>query len=221
MSFVITIDGPAASGKSSVSRLLAKRMGCRWVSTGAFYRALAYVARETGVSLDQEADLVALVPGDHWSIELDSERTRVFLHGKEVTDEIYREEVGQLASQISLFAGVRAALLQTQRDCASLQQGLVAEGRDCGSVVFPNADLKVYLTASTRSRAERRAIEEGLDFAQILEDTQARDAQDSGRKSAPLIVPDGAELIDTSEMPIQEVVDHIEALAQGLGLKSL
>lgn len=221
MTFVITIDGPAASGKSSVSRELARRLKCRWVSTGAFYRALAFVAKETGVDLGSEKQLVELIASADWKVELGTERTQVLLKGREVTDEIYTEEIGGLASGISVFAGVRAALLEAQRQCSRSGQGLIAEGRDCGSVVFPDALLKVYLTASSTSRAERRAAEEGRDFAQILADTRSRDDQDSGRKNAPLVVPEGAEIVDTSAMNLLEVVAHIETKAVELGLKSL
>ena len=135
--FVVTIDGPAASGKSSVSRELARRMGWKWVSTGAFYRGLAYVAHVSHVSLRDEEALVQLAKSPVWSVRLASEETHVFLKNQDVTAEIGKEEIGSLASQVSSFSRVRSALLDAQRKCAEGGQGLVAEGRDCGTVVFP------------------------------------------------------------------------------------
>ena len=143
MSQVITVDGPAASGKSSVSRGLAKTLGWKWVSTGAFYRGLAFVAHEEGVDPANTEELVALCASDIWRVEMDVEETRVVYKDENVSSRIQAEEIGNYASKISPIPAVRAALLEVQRDCANRTDGtgLVAEGRDCGTVVFPDAKL--------------------------------------------------------------------------------
>lgn len=211
MSLVITIDGPAASGKSSASRELARRLGFRWVSTGAFYRGLAFLARERQADLTDEARLVALANSDEWEVRLGSERTEVLVGGRDVTDQINAEEVGSIASRISNLPDVREALLGAQRDCATKGNGLVAEGRDCGTVVFPGADVKVYLTASSENRAARRAAEQGIDKDEVAEAQKQRDQQDSTRRTAPLMVPQNAFVLDTTALDLQGVVNSIES----------
>lgn len=210
---VITIDGPAASGKSSVSRELAKKMGWSWVSTGAFYRGIAYVAQKCEVPLDNENKLVELCQSGKWKIVMDNERTQVFLQDENVTDEIYLENVGDAASKISQFPKLRAALLQAQRDCATGVNGLIAEGRDCGTVVFPNANLKIFLTAHSDSRASRRVLEHGGNVEEMKAQQSVRDAQDSSRTTAPMQVPENAHVIDTSEMSLIQVVDRVFEIA--------
>ena len=209
MNLVITIDGPAASGKSSVSRELAARLGWLWVSTGAFYRGLAYTADRLKVSFDDENALVALANDSRWRVELTAEKTKVWFGTEEVTDQVMSERVGNLASKVSQAPLVRKALLGAQRRCAEMGQGLVAEGRDCGTVVFPQAKLKVYLTAEAESRAQRRAQESGATAEELLKMQKKRDQQDSSRAAAPLSIPEGALVIDSSEMNLQQVVDTI------------
>ena len=206
---VITIDGPSASGKSSVSRGLAKRLGWRWVSTGAFYRALAYVATREGVDLGDAAALVSLSHASVWSVRLDDDRTRILYKNADVTDAIMTEENGSRASQVSHLAEVRVALLENQRDCARGVAGLVAEGRDCGTVVFPGARLKVYLTASPAARAARRALEQNLDVAEVHQQQVIRDHRDSNRAAAPLEVPADGRVLDTGDLTLDEVVETI------------
>ena len=164
---VVTIDGPAASGKSTVSRELAKRLGWKWVSTGAFYRGLAYVALQTNVDLDDINSLKELTHSSVWNVSMESDRTRVYFKNQDVTDQIAHEDVGSFASRISHYPEVRKALLDSQRNCSQGPHGLVAEGRDCGTVVFPQAQAKVYLTASSEHRAARRAAEQGSSQAEI------------------------------------------------------
>lgn len=211
MGFVITIDGPAASGKSSVSRELAKRLDCEWVSTGSFYRGLAYVAQQTEANLEDEKEIAELAQSDIWSVEIQPDTSHVFFKGNDVTKEIHHESVGLVASRISQYPGVRKMLLGAQRECRS-DRGLVAEGRDCGSVVFPDADLKIYLDADTSNRAERRAQQNGLSKEDIEKLQKVRDNQDLTRSVAPLMTPEGAHVIDTSTMTLLEVVDTIERL---------
>ncbi len=214
MASVVTIDGPAASGKTSVSRELANRLGWSWVSTGAFYRGIAFSALVAGVDLEDEAALVGLVDGGKWEVCMSPDRTQFMYDGNEVTDEIYKEAMGAAASKISKHTKLRASLLEKQRDCLKKTNGLVAEGRDCGTVVFPSAPVKVYLTARSESRAQRRAEEQGAS----LEETQAlqkkRDEQDTNRAAAPLQIPKNAHVVDTSEMDLQQVVEHIDNIVR-------
>lgn len=206
---VITIDGPAASGKSSVSRELARRLGWNWVSTGAFYRGLAYAALQMEIDLDDVSALAELTHNPVWSVRMFDERTRVFFKDQDVTDLIAHEDVGSFASKVSHYPDVRKALLEAQRNCGNGPQGLVAEGRDCGTVVFPNAEAKVYLTASSEHRAARRAAELGLDQGDMVKAQQQRDHQDSTRKVAPMAVPEDALVVDTTTMNLEQVVDKV------------
>ncbi len=210
MSYVVTIDGPAASGKSSVSREVASSLGWSWVSTGAFYRALAFFASYKGVSLESEQDLAQAIKSDLWKVHLSSEKTLVFCEGKDVTEQIYTDDVGSVASQISKFPQVRKELLQAQRDCTVGVKGLIAEGRDCGTVVFPQADLKFYITAKDEDRAQRRALEEGKAFEEVHKSQQVRDTQDSQRVTSPLQIPENAIVVDTTDMDLQQVVRKVE-----------
>ncbi len=207
---VVTIDGPAASGKSSVSRELAKRLGWAWVSTGAFYRGLALVAKNFNVVLEDEEAIARLISSDIWQVQLGLDRTKVIFQGKDVTDSISQEQVGDIASRISHYPSVRLALLDYQRRCARGVAGLVAEGRDCGTVVFPEAKLKIYLTAKSGLRAERRSKELGMSRQATEAAQKVRDTQDSTRVTAPLQVPAEALVIDTSEMELFEVVEQVE-----------
>ena len=208
--FIITIDGPAASGKSSVSREVAKRVGWTWVSTGAFYRGLAYIAHAMGADLTSEDAVVKIAQSSAWAVRMTAEETCVFMGDKDVTSEIGKEEVGSLASKISSFPKVRAALLDAQRQCAVGVIGLVAEGRDCGTVVFPDARVKIFLTARAEDRAARRASEQGHDLEHIVREQQKRDAQDANRKAAPLQAPADAHVIDTTDLSFIEVVEKVE-----------
>lgn len=209
MGFVITIDGPAASGKSSVSRGLAKLFSVPWVSTGAFYRGLAFAALESNIDLHDKEKLSELAMSDVWKIELTPEKTQVWFRGQNVTDSIGLESVGNAASLISHYPEVRSSLLDHQRQCAFRDRGLIAEGRDCGTVVFPQAEVKVYLTASSEHRAQRRAQELGMDEKELVVQQKQRDQQDSTRKVAPLQVPKDALVVDTTQMTLDEVVKKI------------
>ncbi len=211
---VVTIDGPAASGKSSVSREFARRMEWSWVSTGAFYRGLAYVAFQRKVDLKNETELEKLAHSSIWSVQMGTEQTSVLLDGFDVTDEINREEIGSLASVISSFPSVRKALLDAQRQCAIGVCGLVAEGRDCGTVVFPKADVKFFLTARAEDRAARRALEEGRDLTKTIDEQKLRDAQDANRKAAPMLASSDSHTIDTTAHSLVEVVNIVEGFVK-------
>lgn len=214
MGFVITIDGPAASGKSSVSRELSRLFKIPWVSTGAFYRGLAYVAIQQKIDLTDIEALTELAMSDIWKVEMTQEKTKVWYKDQDVTDFIFQEDVGNVASKISHYPEVRSSLLDHQRLCAFEDRGLVAEGRDCGTVVFPQAEVKVYLTASSENRAQRRAQELGLDEKELAVQQKQRDEQDSTRKVAPLQVPTDALVVDTTQMSLSDVTEKIYNFAK-------
>ena len=209
MGYVITIDGPAASGKSSVSRELSKRLNIPWVSTGAFYRGLSYVALHLKTDLEDPIALSNLCFSKIWRIVLNTEKTEVWFQDQNVTAFISQEEVGNIASKISHFPEVRQSLLDHQRQCATNSIGLIAEGRDCGTVIFPHAEVKVYLTARSEDRAFRRAQELGLDQNLLQKQQKQRDQQDSTRKVAPMQIPDRALVIDTSALDLDSVVHQV------------
>lgn len=210
---VVTIDGLAASGKSSVSRNLALKLGWEWVSTGAFYRAIGLLCLRKEVNGSDEEEVLSAFQNEDWQIKKAHERTQVFIDGKDVTEQIYQEAVGTAASNISVHTKIRKAILQAQRDCLT-ERGLVAEGRDCGSVIFPSAGLKIFLVADPVKRAQRRAEQEGLDPNEVLQVQKQRDKRDSIRIEAPTVAPEGSITLDTSEYTLEEVVDKIYALAQ-------
>lgn len=209
MGRVVTIDGPAASGKTSVSRELAKKLGWNWVSTGSFYRGLAYAAQQLNVDPKDEMALAELSKSPRWRVQMGPLKTQVFLDNQDVTDYLAKEEVGNLASVISHFPKVRAGLLEGQRKCQTITEGLVAEGRDCGTVVFPEAEVKIYLTAKSEHRAERRAKELGVSAEELVKSQAVRDSQDANRKAAPMQVPENAIVVDTTTLSFEEVVETI------------
>lgn len=212
---VITIDGPAASGKTSVSRDLANHFGWQWVSTGSFYRGLALVAVKEGVDLGSPQALASLAKSAVWSVQMTPQETVVYYQKQRINDEVGREENGMNASRISQYPEVRAALLPLQRACSTEKTVLVAEGRDCGTIVFPQALLKVYLTASSESRALRRSLEqEDTNFDSLMDLQKKRDAQDGNRKVAPMQIPEGALVIDSSGLGRDQVVAAIIAEAK-------
>lgn len=212
--YVVTIDGPSASGKTSVSRELANSLGWKWVSTGSFYRGLALVAIKEKIAFSDSKKLVALANSDIWSVEMNADETSVMYRGNRVTSEIHLEEIGMFASQISQDPEVRKALLPLQRNCASPETVLVAEGRDCGTVVFPDAIFKIYLTASSDSRALRRAQEHTGNFDVVKDLQKQRDQSDKARAHAPLQVPEGAIVIDSSGMEREDVVQKAITLVR-------
>ena len=213
--WVVTIDGPAASGKSSVSRGLAEKLGWSWISTGAFYRGLAFIAQNNQTPLNSEEELAVLSKDPSWEIRPSRKITRCFFNGQDITNQIYTEDIGSMASQISVFPKVRENLLAAQRGCLIEDDGLIendgliAEGRDCGTVVFPQALIKFFLTAESSQRAIRRAKEDGGDIETTLNAQIARDAKDSHRTSAPLRIPEEAHVINTSTMDLDEVINLV------------
>lgn len=218
---VVVIDGPAGAGKTTIARTLAQRLGSSMLDTGAIYRTLALVARRGGVSWDDEAGLVALCRGFPVRFETLGDGTqRVLLGDEDVSEAIRTPEISGGASFVSAHAEVRKELLSVQR--ALGKAGCVAEGRDMGTVVFPDATHKFFLTASPLVRATRRRDERlarGDDDVPSIDDVrraiEERDLRDSTREAAPLAQADDAVRVDTSEMDLAEVVEHLLTLIDG------
>jgi len=211
--FIITIDGPAGAGKSTVSKTLAKKLNYIYLDTGALYRALAYKTLKFKISLDDVAALANLCSSTTIVLKNIDGQMKVSVDGEDVEEKIRTEEVGLAASKISTFAMVRERLLDLQRE-AGAQGGIVAEGRDMGSVVFPHADYKFYLDAKLEERIKRRyeellAKDSPVEYKSIKKDMLIRDNQDKQREIAPLKAPDDAIIIDSDNLSVQEVVDKI------------
>jgi CMP/dCMP kinase len=211
--FIITIDGPAGAGKSTVSKTLAKKLNYIYLDTGALYRALAYKTLKFKISLDDVAALANLCSSTTIVLKNIDGQMKVSVDGEDVEEKIRTEEVGLAASKISTFAMVRERLLDLQRE-AGAQGGIIAEGRDMGSVVFPHADYKFYLDAKLEERIKRRyeellAKDSPVEYKSIQKDMLIRDNQDKQREIAPLKAPDDAIIIDSDNLSVQEVVDKI------------
>jgi CMP/dCMP kinase len=213
---VVTIDGPAGAGKSSAARELARRLGFRLIDTGAMYRALAWAVREAGLSPVESPALLALL--ERTRVELTGER--VLVDGRDVTAEIRTPEIGELTSTLSALKSVRDKLTPMQRTLAEAG-GAVLEGRDTGSVVCPDADVKFYLDADPEARARRRREElaargVAVDLAAVRDEVARRDRQDTQRALAPTVRPDGALLIDSTDLDaeavVQRLVDEVERI---------
>ncbi len=210
---VVAVDGPAGAGKSTASRTLAARLGYGYVDTGAMYRAVGVLAQERGVRFDDDDALERLVRGLRF--ELRDGGAGLAVDGRDVSRAIRRADAGELASRVSTRAVVRERLVALQRALGAAG-GVVMEGRDIGTVVFPEAPVKLYLTAEPRERARRRAVElrrrgEEVDEAALAVDLAARDRRDSGRAESPLRPADDAQVLDTSGVPFEEVVARMEA----------
>jgi cytidylate kinase len=213
---VVTIDGPAGSGKSTVARLVARALKATFLDTGAIYRALALSAERSGIDTDNERQLAHLASRMPIAFRDEGGSQHVLLDGEDVSDAIRAPHVSQGASEVSRWPLVRQALLQTQRDVAR-QGAVVAEGRDTGTVVFPDAQVKVFLVADEEVRAQRRHAqlrESGREIAlsDVIAEQRQRDARDSGRLVAPLLPADDAVRIDTTQSSIEQVVAKIVEL---------
>lgn len=213
----IAIDGPAGAGKSTIAKLVAKRLGYIYVDTGAMYRAIAVYLTENDVDVSDESVVRDRIRDISVEIRYENEAQQVYLNGENVTGRLRTETVGNMASKASALPCVREKLLNLQRDIAA-ENDVVMDGRDIGTNILPDAELKIYLTASTGVRAQRRYDElaakgEHADFDRIEADIIQRDKQDMERAIAPLRRADDAVLVDSSDMSIDEVADKLAELA--------
>lgn len=206
---VLTIDGPTASGKGTIAARVAERLGFHYLDSGALYRLVALKAQQGGVEHDDQARLAQVARG----LRPLFMAGRIWLDGAEVTDAIRQEGIGATASRIAVVPAVRRALVDSQRAFRALP-GLVADGRDMGTVIFPDADLKVFLTAAVESRAQRRykqLIEKGFsaNIEELSRVLRERDARDTQREVAPLRAADGAVTVDSTDLDIDHTVDRV------------
>lgn len=212
---VVTIDGPAGAGKSSVAKTLARRLGYRLLDTGAIYRAVALAARRAGVPWTAAGPLGEVARGLDIRFDFVGDRNHVYVGGEDVTDAIRAPEISQGSSQVSAYPEVRAALLELQRRLGA-GGGVVVEGRDTGTVVFPAAEAKFFLTASEEERARRRVAQlaesgTAVDFEATVAEIRERDRRDASRDVAPMVPAADAEVVDSSTQPMEEVVDFLAA----------
>ena len=218
-SLVIAVDGPAGTGKSSVSRSLARSLGARYLDTGAMYRIVTLAVLRAGIDLDDVEAVSAAAADVDLAVGYDPDEDRSYLAGEDVSAEIRGDEVTRAVSAVSAVLGVRSRLVQLQRELAAGQNSVVVEGRDIGTVVLPGADVKIFLTASAEERARRRNdqnIASGLgdDYEAVLADVKRRDHLDSTRKVSPLRAADDALVVDTSDMSEPQVVAHLLELVK-------
>lgn len=216
MKKVIAIDGPAGAGKSTVAKLLAKKLGYLYIDTGAMYRTVALAAIEKGISLDDAEKLTDLAEKTVIDMKSEGDTYRVFSDGKDVSTDIRLPEVGAAASPVSAVPGVRTHLVAQQQRMAAAGN-VIMDGRDIGTVVLPEADLKVFLTASVEERAKRRfkeLKEKGIetDLAQVQKDIAERDYRDSHRTHSPLKQADDAILLQSDNLSIEEVLQRLTSL---------
>ncbi len=209
---IVAIDGPAGSGKSTSAKLVAQKLGYLYIDTGAMYRAVTFLAIKK--NLLSENDIVALAESTDIKLKFDKGFTEVMVDNSDITDKIRTSEVNARVSEISRIEGVRKALVKKQREYALTNKGIVMEGRDIGSVVFPDADVKIFLTASLSQRVQRRTKEYEdngikIPIENVKENLIERDRIDSTRQFSPLVKVDGAVEIDTSAVTIEEQVDLI------------
>lgn len=215
---IVAIDGPAGAGKSTIAKLVAKKLDFIYIDTGAMYRAIALQALTLGI-IDDQVAIEEMSSKIKITFQVDNDSNLVFIDGKNVTEEIRTPEVSNKASYVSGFAGVRSAMLVQQRELGNTGN-VIMDGRDVGTCIFPNADVKVFLTASSIERARRRYIElvakgQTIDLAELQKEIDSRDKADSERAIAPLKKADDAVEIDSTKLSIQQTVDMIVDLVKG------
>ena len=207
---IITIDGPSGTGKGTIAARLAENLQWHCLDSGALYRILGYLVEINQIAFDNEVEIVKVAK----TMQVEFKQGKILLNGESVEAKIRTEQGGMRASKVAMLPKVREALLQWQRNFAK-QPGLIADGRDMGSVVFPNAQLKIYLTADAKERAQRRLLQLkekniNVNIARLIEEIEARDKQDRERETAPLVVPEGALEVDTTRLDINQVIELIE-----------
>lgn len=211
--FSIAIDGPAGAGKSTIAKLLAKKLGCVYIDTGAMYRSVGYYCIQNGLDYHDEKAVCSCLDQIDLELKYTEEGQMIFLNGENVSTSIRTDEVAASASKVGTYGKVREDLVRRQQAMAK-KQAVVMDGRDIGTVVLPSATLKIFLTASVEERAQRRYkeyIEKGMtvDLEQLKGEIKMRDDQDTNRKISPLKQADDAILLDTTELTIEEIVEQI------------
>ena len=214
----VAVDGPAGAGKSSISKIVAKKLGYLYIDTGAMYRSVTWAVLHNHIDVHNQKAVEALLPELDLTMEASDDSCKVFIVGQDVTDYIRTPQVNNAVSIVASYKGVRQYLVERQRLMAEAG-GVILDGRDIGSVVLPDAELKIYLTASVEARAMRRYLEvKGTSNEQTLEDIKdsvmQRDDMDKNRKESPLIQVEDAVLVDSSDMTFDETVEHILHLVQ-------
>lgn len=209
----IAIDGPAGAGKSTIAKIVAKELGYIYVDTGAMYRTMALACYRAGIKSDQKEEVIEKCKSVDVSLGYENGTQKVYLNGEDVSIEIRQEVIGNMTSAIAVYGPVREILVKMQQELAA-KNNVVMDGRDIGTAVLPNADLKIYLTASSRTRAERRykeLVEKGMDvkYDDILNDVITRDYNDTHRKTAPLKPAEGCITVDTTELDFEQSVEKI------------
>ena len=217
----VAVDGPAGSGKSTITKMVAKSLGFNYVDTGAMYRALTYNFLSNGLGELEEEKIKELLSKIDFRVEYVDGVQSVYVNDEEVSDKIRTAEVSKFTSLFAKSSAVRDFLIDTQRNLANTNN-IIMDGRDIASVVLPNADVKIFLTASVEERARRRMLDferqgiENTDFEKVKEDIEARDWQDENRDIAPLVKVDSATLLDTTSMTIDEVVEKMTELVKNV-----
>lgn len=214
----IAIDGPAGAGKSSISKVVANELGYLYIDTGAMYRGVTWAVLDSHVDVNDQKEVEALLPSLDLTLEPTASACKVFVKGQDVTNLIRQQQINENVSTIASYKGVRKYLVERQQAMAAVG-GVILDGRDIGSVVLPDAELKIYLTASVDARAKRRWLEvQGTSNEQPLEDikknVESRDEMDKNRDESPLVCVEGAIVVDSSNMTFDETVKHILHLVQ-------
>ncbi|MGX7111480.1 (d)CMP kinase [Gemella cuniculi] len=221
----VAVDGPAGSGKSTITKMVAEKLGYNYVDTGAMYRALTYNFLNNNLKELDEKKITTLLESVDFEVKFDNKRQYVFVNKEDVSDKIRTAQVSKYTSLFAKSPAVREFLIDTQRNLAN-SNNIIMDGRDIASVVLPNADVKIFLTASVEERARRRVLDfekQGLvniDFEKVKEDIKARDWQDENRDIAPLVKVESAVLIDTTNLTIDEVVNNMTNIIKRVQLES-
>ena len=214
----IAIDGPSGAGKSTIAKAVAAALGIVYVDTGALYRTVGYYVRSQGVAREDKAGIEACLPQIKIEVRYEDGAQHVYLNGEDLGDRIREPEISMYASAVSAVPAVRSFLLDTQRDIAA-KNSVIMDGRDIGTVILPNADVKIFMTASDEARAKRRTLElqaKGMDvrYEDVLREMRERDHNDSTREVAPAVAADDAVVLDNSDMTVEESADAVIALVK-------